>query len=59
MMGSSCQWVALWHGAGLMQLLVRLPDPSLVSNTSPHEACVVLEPLHDGLQLPREGSLAL
>jgi hypothetical protein len=37
---------------------VRLLDPSLASNTSPHEARVVLEPPYDGLQLPTDGVVA-
>ena len=38
---------------------MRLPDSTLASNMSPYEACVVLEPPHDGLQLPTDGIVAL
>ena len=59
MTGSSCQQMASWHRAGLVQLSVRLLDPSLASNTSPYETRVVLEPSYDGLQLPTGGVVAL
>ena len=59
MIGSSCQQMALWHCAGLMQLSWQAMAPSLASNMSPYEACVVLGPPHDGLQLPTDGIMAL